>query len=375
MKKFKTAVIGTGFIGVVHVEALRRLGNVEVVAICDTFNVEAKAKQLYINNAFTDYKKMMDQLDLDFVHVCTPNNTHYPIAKYALENNINVVLEKPLTLNIQEAKELTELAESKNLINAVNYHNRLYPACAYAKTLVEQGKIGEVFSVNGTYIQDWLLYDTDYSWRLNSNESGLTRAVADIGSHWMDLVEYITGNKITEVLAEFKTVYPRRKKSLGDTKTFSTNKADTYELIDIDTEDIAMIMYRFDNGAVGNATFSQMTAGIKNRIEILLSGDQASLEWNLADLTDLKVRYRDKPTEVISKDPQLMPEVKSLIDFPSEHMEGFPDAFKQVFKQVYNQPEIKLYANFKAGLRQMILNEKIFESARTNAWVKIDEVK
>ncbi len=375
MKKFKTAVIGTGFIGVVHIEALRRLGNVEVVAICDTFNVEEKAKQLYIDNTFTDYKKMIDQLDLDFVHVCTPNNTHYPIAKYALENNINVVLEKPLTLNIKEAKELAELAESKNLINAVNYHNRLYPACAYAKTLVEQGKIGNVFSVNGTYIQDWLLYDTDYSWRLNSNESGLTRAVADIGSHWMDLVEYITGNKITEVFAEFKTVHPRRKKSLGETKTFSTNKSDNYELIDIDTEDMAMIMYRFDNGAIGNATFSQMSAGIKNRIEMLLSGDKASLEWNLANLTDVQIRYRDKPTEIISKDTILMPEVKDLIDYPSEHMEGFPDAFKQVFKQVYNQPKRKLYANFKDGLRQMILNEKIYESARTSTWVKIDEVK
>lgn len=377
MKKFKTAVIGTGFIGVVHIEALRRLGNVEVVAICDLHNATEKAKEFHVENAYSDYKVMIDELGLDFVHICTPNFTHYPIAKYALENNVNVVLEKPLTMNIEEAEELVKLAESKNLINAVNYHNRLYPACAFSKHIIENGDLGEVVSINGMYVQDWLLYETDYSWRLNSSESGKTRAVADIGSHWMDLVEYMSGLKIAEVFAEFKTIYPKRKKIIGEIKTFTTSKSDSYKEIDIDTEDLAMVLFRFDNGAVGNVTISQIAAGKKNTIEVLVSGKKASLEWNLNDLSNVVLGYRDKPNQVITKDYLLMSSVKDLIDFPSGHAEGFPDAFKQAFKQIYNQPKRTLYADFKVGLRQMVLNEAIYQSAKTSSWIKVknEEIK
>ena len=375
MKIYKTAVIGTGFIGVAHIEALRRLGNVDIVAICDTFGVEEKAKKLLVKNVYTDYKKMINELNLDFVHICTPNFTHFPIAKYALEHDINVVLEKPLTLNIDEAQKLTELANSKRLINAVNYHNRMYPACSFSKNFIANKKIGDVISINGAYIQDWLLYNTDYSWRLNSSESGITRAVADIGSHWMDLVEYITGLKIIEVFAEFKTVYPQRKKPKEHVEAFSHDELNDFTLIDIDTEDIALIMYRFDNGAIGNVTISQMAAGIKNRIDILVSGTKASLEWRLDSLSDVSIGYRDKPTETYTKDLYLMNDVKDLIDYPAGHMEGFPDAFKQTFKQIYNQPNNKSYATFKDGLRQMILNQKIYDSAVKHTWIKVTEEK
>ncbi len=373
MKIYKTAVIGTGFVGVAHIEALRRLGNVKIIAICDTFGIEEKAKKLFVKKAYTDYKKMIDELDLDFVHICTPNYTHYPIAKYALEHDINVVLEKPLTLNISEALNLTKLAKSRNLINAVNYHNRMYPAPSFSKRFIESNKIGNIFLVNGVYIQDWLLYDTDYSWRLNSNESGITRAVADIGSHWIDLVEYITGLKIVEVFAEFKTVFAKRKKPTGNVESFSNEKTNNYSLINIDTEDMALVMFRFENEAIGNLTISQMSAGIKNRIDLLISGTNASLEWKLDDLSNVKIGYRDKADEIYPKDLSLMKNVKNLIDYPAGHMEGFPDAFKQNFKQIYSQPEHKSYATFEDGLRQMILNQKIYDSAKEHKWIKIME--
>lgn len=371
MKKFKSAVIGAGFIGIAHVEALRRLGNVEVVAICNRHNAEEIAQKLSVEKAYTDYRKLIDEEELDFVHICTPNVSHYEITKYALEKNINVVLEKPLTYSVEEAVELTELAESKKLINAVNFHNRFYPACAYARKYIEKDNLGNIILINGVYLQDWLLHETDYSWRLVGDESGITRSVADIGTHWMDLVEYLTGLRIVEVFADFKTVYQQRKKPLGPVQSFAQISANNYQNIDIDTEDIASVLYRFDNGAVGSLTVSQMVAGIKNRIDVLVSGTKASLEWKLDDLSNLKIGYRDKPMEIITKDYLLMSEVKDLIDFPSGHMEGYPDAIKQVFKQVYSDSEEKFYATFRDGLRQMVLNQAIYDSAKKNEWVKV----
>jgi len=374
MKKYNTAIIGTGFIGVAHIEALRRLGNVDVVALCDTVNAKKKADENYIENSYTDYQTMINELDLDFIHICTPNNTHYKIAKYALESNINVVLEKPMTLDLEEAKELYSIAESKKLVCVINYHNRLYPACAYIKREIEKGRIGEVISINGVYAQDWLLYDYDYSWRLNRNESGKTRAVADIGSHWIDLIEYLSGIKVSAVFADFKTIHPNRKKPTGESLAFSKEKSSSHELVEIDTEDMANILFRFENGAIGNLFVTQMSAGIKNRIDVLISGKEASVEWKLETHEVVKFGYRDKPNEVVQKDTLLMSEVSNLICYPSGHTEGFPDAFKNVFKQAYNQPKDKNYATFKDGLRQMILNERIYESAQTGSWFDVEKV-
>lgn len=375
MKKFKTGIIGAGFIGVAHVEALRRLGNVEVVALCDQFSVKNKADQLYIDHAYSDYKKMIDELSLDFVHICTPNNTHYDIAKYALEKGVNVVLEKPMTFTSQEAIELTRLANNRQLINAVNFHNRLYPASIHLKNLIKNSELGDIISINGVYFQDWLLFDTDYSWRLNSNESGLTRAVADIGSHWMDLIEYLTGLKITHVFAEFKTHFSKRKKPLGHVEAFSKTKQVDYEEIEIDTEDLALLMFRFDNGAIGSVAISQMMAGNKNNLSIQIAGSKASASWSLNDLENIHIGLRNQANKIIPKDISITADAISAIDYPSGHTEGFPDAIKQVFKEVYNQPENSHYATFNDGLRQMILCDKVYQSAQESKWISIEEDK
>jgi predicted dehydrogenase len=377
MKKFKTAIVGVGFIGVAHIEALRRLGNIDVVAICDQFGIEEKAIQLNVKHYYKDYKEMIEKEDLDFIHICTPNNTHYDIASYAMNKHINVVLEKPMTVTVEEAKKLLVLSKTLNVTAAVNFHNRLYPATSHIKHMIANNDIGNVFSIQGVYIQDWLLYQTDYSWRLNSKTSGKTRAVADIGSHWLDLMEYTTGQKIIEVLAEFQTVYPIRKKSTSALKTFETASLEmTYDDMPIDTEDVAVITFKTDQGSLGNVYISQMAAGKKNRIQLLISGDKASIEWSLDDLSNISVGYRDQANRIITKDQLLMPDVKSLIDYPSGHMEGFPDAFKQNFKNIYHAAaypnEINRFAGFEDGLRQMVLNDKIFESAKLRKWVKID---
>ncbi|MBP9479230.1 MAG: Gfo/Idh/MocA family oxidoreductase [Sebaldella sp.] len=379
MKTFKAGVVGTGFIGVAHVEALRRLGNVEVLAITDSQSPEIKAKTMNIPNSFTDYKKMIDTLDLDAVHICTPNNTHHEIAMYAMKKGINVICEKPMTKTLDEAKDMYEYSKKHNIVNAVNFHNRFNPMVHQLKRMVAHGDLGEIFSIHGAYIQDWLLLDTDFNWRINSKESGKTRAVADIGSHWIDTIEYVTNLKVTEVFAEFLTYHKTRKKILNPVETFSTiNLADSkYDEVKIDTEDIAMIMLRFDNGAIGNAFISQMFSGRKNKISIFIGGSKQSAEWDSERLNELIIGERDSYNKLFDKDPAILnPETQSIVNYPGGHVEGFPDTFKQCFKQVYNSIEtnnnnLNDFATFKDGYRQMLLEEKIFESAHNKKWIKI----
>lgn len=371
MKK-KVGVVGIGFIGVAHVEALRRLGDIEVVAICTTTNAKEKSEAMHVPSFYEDYHDMIDNEDLDAIHICTPNNTHFPIAKYAIEHNIDVLLEKPLTLNVEEAKELVSLAKQYKVKNGVNFHNRFYPTSIYMKQAIKDNVLGDITSVHGAYIQDWLLYDTDYSWRLNKDLSGNTRAIADIGSHWLDLMEYVTGLKVTRVMANMKTVYPLRQKPTGHVTAFQTKTNSETIPVSIDTEDLATIQFELSNGAIGTAIFSQVFAGEKNGISLKISGKNHSYSWDLSKHEQIIFGHRDKPNEVIVKDYTQMQEQKEYIAFPSGHTEGFPDTFKQVFDSFYHNKN-KWVASFEDGLRQMLLNDCIFESCSTEKWVTIED--
>ena len=377
MKTYKAGVIGTGFIGVAHVEALRRLGNIEVVAITDTQDHKIKAEMMNVPNSFADYKEMMDTLELDVIHICTPNNTHHEIAMYAMKKGINVVCEKPMTKTAGEAKEMCEYAKANNIVNAVNFHNRFNPMVHQIKRMVINGDLGEIISVHGGYVQDWLLLETDFNWRINSKESGQTRAVADIGSHWIDTVEYVTQLKVTEVFAEFLTYHKKRKKFLKPVETFSKAQENAeYEEVPIDTEDIAVVMLRFDNGAIGNAFISQMFSGRKNKISLFIGGSKQSAEWDSERLNEMIIGERDNFNKIFDKDPAILsPETQKIIDYPGGHVEGFPDTFKQCFRQVYNSIADREknydFATFEDGYRQMVLEEKIFESANSGKWVKV----
>lgn len=377
MKTYKAGVIGTGFIGVAHVEALRRLGNVEVTAIADSQDHKIKAEMMNVPNSFADYKEMIDTLELDMIHICTPNNTHNEIAMYAMKKGINVICEKPMTKTADEAKEMCDYAKEHNIVNAVNFHNRFNPMVHHIKRMVKNGELGEIISVHGGYVQDWLLLETDFNWRINSKESGQTRAVADIGSHWIDTVEYVTQLKVTEVFAEFLTYHKKRKKFLKPVETFSKAQDNAeYEEVPIDTEDIAVVMLRFDNGAVGNAFISQMFSGRKNKISLFIGGSRQSAEWDSERLNEMIIGERDNFNKIFDKDPAILsPETQKIVDYPGGHVEGFPDTFKQCFRQVYksieNKGENYDFATFEDGYRQMILEEKIFESANLGKWVKI----
>lgn len=377
----KAAIVGTGFIGPAHLEALRRLPNVEVVALCEVTQELAneKAKVLGIPRAYT-FDEMLKQDDIDVVHICTPNFLHLAQAKAVLESEKHVICEKPLAVKIHEAEELVKIASATGLVNAVHFNLRYYPMVRQMKTMREKGDLGEVYSVMGSYLQDWLFFQTDYNWRLEPDKSGDSRAIADIGSHLLDITEYVTGLKITEVMADFSTVHKTRLKPLKAIETYSDTKlqASDYAEVPINTEDHATVLLRFDNGSKGSITVSQVSAGRKNRLNIEISGSKSNFEFNSERPNELWIGKRDKANEQLMKDPSLAyPEASALISFPGGHNEGFPDTSKQMFKEVYaaiavgKQPENPSYPTFASGLRELIIGERIVESDKKQAWVKI----
>jgi predicted dehydrogenase len=382
MGKFKVGVIGTGFIGPAHVEALRRLPNVEVVALADKDDTIAneKADQLGIETRYGDYRKLLANRDITSVHICTPNNFHYAMAKEALEAGKNVVCEKPLATSVAEATELVELAEKKGLVNAVHFNVRYYPLMRQVKTMAQRGELGDIFAIHGTYLQDWLFYETDYNWRLEPEFSGVSRAVADIGSHWMDLIEYVSGIKIAEVFADFAIFHKNRKKPLKPIETYAGKllKPEDYKEVPISTEDYATVLFRFDSGARGSLTVSQVSAGRKNRIYFEIDGSKESVEWNSESPNGIWIGRRDGNNQFMMKDPSLVyPESRALISFPGGHQEGFPDTSKQLFKEFYAYLEGDRttppgFPTFKDGLRELQLCDKIVESSRKGQWVRIN---
>jgi predicted dehydrogenase len=377
----KAAIVGTGFIGPAHLEALRRIPNVEVVALVEVNQelADEKAKQLGIPRAYV-FADMLKQDDIDVVHICTPNFLHYSQAKAVLEAEKHVVCEKPLAISLQEAEDLVKIAKTTGLVNAVHFNLRYYPMVRQMKVMREKGELGEVYSIMGSYLQDWLFLQTDYNWRLEPDKSGDSRAIADIGSHLLDITEYVTGLKITAVMADFSTVHKTRLKPLKAIETYSGKMLtpEDYQEVPINTEDHATVLLRFDNGSKGSITVSQVNAGRKNRLNIEIAGSVSAFEFNSERPNELWIGKREKANEQLMKDPSLVHrEVSSLVSFPGGHNEGFPDTSKQLFKEVYaavaagKQPEQPTFPTFADGLRELLIGERIVESNKKQAWVTI----
>jgi predicted dehydrogenase len=380
-KTIKAAIVGTGFIGPAHLEALRRIPNIQVSGLVEVNQqvADAKATELGIPNAYT-FDNMLKDEEIDVVHICTPNFLHFPQAKACLLAGKHVVCEKPLSMTVEEAEELVNLAKEKGLINAVHFNLRYYPMVRQMKMMRENGELGDVYSVMGSYLQDWLIHKTDYSWRLDPKQSGGSRVVADIGSHLLDMTEYVTGLKVTAVMADFSIVHPTRLKPLKAVESFSGKALDPkdYEEYEVTSEDYATIMLRFDNGRTGSIVVSQVNAGRKNRLNIEISGSKSNVEFNAEKPNELWIGHRDKANSILMKDPALIDEgARSLVSFPGGHQEGFPDTSKQLFKEVYaairegKQAEKPTYPTFADGWRELIIGDAIVESNANEAWVKI----
>ena len=380
MNRIKVGVAGLGFIGPAHIEALRRIPGIEVVAVSETSEelAKEKARQMGIAKYHGRFEDLLKE-DIDCVHICTPNNLHFKMAKAALLAGKHVVCEKPLATTVDEGKELLELAKKKGLVHAVHFNIRYYPMVRQMKVMREKGELGEIYSIIGSYLQDWLFYTTDYNWRLEPELSGKSKAVADIGSHLMDLLEYISGVKITEVMADFNTIHPVRKKPLKPVETFTGKmlKPEDYKDVPISTEDYATVLLRFDNGNKGVITVSQVNAGRKNRLSLEISGSKQTFNWCSERPNEMWFGKRNEPNQVLMRDPSLFEkESAELISFPGGHNEGFPDTSKQMFKEVYhNIGKITMkgatFPTFEAGLRELILCERILESNEKQQWVKV----
>lgn len=375
------AVVGTGFIGPVHVEALRRLGRNVVGVLGSTPEKGSQAAQtLGLSRAYGSYRELLDDPSVGVVHLASPNRHHFEQCKLALASGKHLVCEKPLAMNSGETRELVRLAARTALVTAVNYNVRFYPLCLEAREKCLSGQLGKLFHVNGSYLQDWLLYDTDFNWRVQGEEGGDLRAVADIGTHWLDLISFITGSKVVELCADLKTVHPVRQSPQGSVETFqssSTRKVRTLP-VEIRTEDHGSILLRFENGGSGSLTVSQVCAGRKNCLRFDIAGSLASLSWNSEEPNSLAIGYRDRPNETLTRDPSLMhPEVRPFADYPGGHAEGFPDSFKQLFRSVYQAIDSGVagkvpYPTFADGHREVLLCEAVLRSATEKRWVPVE---
>jgi len=373
--RLRAGVIGTGFIGPVHIEALRRLG-VQVVALCDLPDrVEQAAAKLGIPQAFSDYRRMLRSPDIDVVHIASPNRFHCQMALAAVGAGKHCICEKPLAMNTAETARIVRQARAAGVVFAVNYNVRFYPAVLQLRQLIARGELGEIIHVNGSYFQDWLFKDTDYNWRLLPKEGGNLRAVADIGTHWMDTVSFILGARIRDVLADLATWHKTRQRPLGEIQTFvQTESKQRYAAYPVKTEDSASVLLRFDNGARGNLAVSQVAAGRKNSIRFEIYGSRKSAWWCSEQPEMLHFGNRDTPNEIAIRGAAgFNSDVAPYLDYPAGHVEGFPDTFKMLFRSVYGaiaggKSEEGIFATAEDGHREVAVCEAISVSHRTRRW-------
>ena len=389
MEKLKVGVIGTGFIGPTHIEAIRRLGFVEVVGLAGNGQekAEKKAAELGIPKAYGNYQDMLLDNEIQVVHNCTPNYLHFQINKEIILAGKHVLSEKPLAMNSQESEELLALAKKNGIVHGVNFNYRQFPSVQQIASMVKNGQLGKLNLAHGSYLQDWLLYETDYNWRMAPEVGGNSRAVADIGSHWCDTVQFVTGKRIVEVFADLATVLPIRKKPKHNgTNTFGNQvlENDMYEVVSINTEDYASVLVRFDDGSRGVFTVSQVSAGRKNRLSFEVDGSESSAFWNQEEPEKIWIGHRNSPNQVILADPSLFnPDAQSSIHHPGGHNEGWPDALKNGMKNFYDfiregkslQTDKPNFATFEDGHLSMCITDAILESNKEQKWVKVQVEK
>ena len=384
MNRLKTAVFGTGFVGRVHLEGIRRLGYVQIYAIGEPEVEKAKklADEFQAEKTEADYRKILEDPAVDAVHVCTPNALHFPIAKDALQAGKHVICEKPLATSVEEARQLVKLAAETKRRNCTFHNLRFYPMVQHMRRMREDGDLGDILVVQGTYSQDWLLYETDWNWRLESKQNGPSRCLADIGSHWCDMAEHVTGQRITTLCADIQTFHKTRKRPKGPIETFAGKMLNPEDYVEtpIDTEDFGAVVFRMGDRTRGSFTASQVSAGRKNRLSIEIFGTKGGVAWDQEKPDELWIGQRNTSNQIIIKDPSLLKaKAKSYADLPGGHSEGYDDTFKQVFRRFYasiNDPAAEPeYPQFADGLRQLTILDAELKSSQQHGWVDVPSVQ
>jgi predicted dehydrogenase len=373
--RLSAALVGTGFIAAVHVDALRRLG-VDVLGVVGSS--PDRAAEAGLGNVYGSLGELLEDDRVDVVHLTTPNHLHYPQVKQALAAGKHVVCEKPLALTAAESRQLVALADAAGVVHCTNFMARFYPLVQQARSLLHEGSLGEIWNVHGSYLQDWLLRPTDWNWRLEPERGGDLRAIGDIGSHWLDLVQFVTGSRIVEVFADLQTVIPIRRRPLGPVQTFAQTEAEGDDVA-IATEDLAHVLLRFEGGARGAVVISQVSAGRKNMLSFELDGADAALAWNSERAEELWLGRRDRANELLLRDPSLMtPAARETTTLPAGHAEGFAETFRELYRRVYRAvesggpPPEPDYPTFADGHWENVLGEAIALSSRERRWIEVE---
>jgi len=380
MKPIRTAIFGTGFMGRVHLDALRRQENVEVVAIAATKPESAQrlGAAFGISTFTADYREILLDPTVDAVHILTPNALHYSMTKAALEAGKHVACEKPLTITVEEAEELVSLAAKKGLRNCVCHNLRYYPMVQQLRRMREAGELGEILSVQGGYSQDWLLYDTDWNWRIDAKSAGSSRCLADIGSHFFDMAEHVTGLRVSSLVTDLQTFHSTRKQPKHSVESFANKLLGPEDYVEraVETEDFGTVLFQMGALARGAMVASQVSAGRKNRLSIEVYGSKAGAAWDQERPNELWIGHRDTGNEIIIKDPALLkPEARSYADLPGGHTEGYDDSHKQLLRRFYasitDSGLVPEYPQFVDGLRQLIILRAELESHSTRSWIDV----
>jgi len=379
-------IVGAGFVGPHHVDAVRRLGYVDIIAVAGSSQASAdkKAEAVGARKAYAGYEALLNDPDIQVVHNATPNYLHYPVNAAAIAKGKHVVSDKPLAMTAAEAKKLVDQATKAGIVHAVTFNYRGNPLVQQARHMIARGDIGKPHFLVGQYLQDWLLKDTDYSWRLEPDKGGASSALGDIGSHWCDLAQHMSGLRITHVLGDITTVIPKRKRPIGSREAFAAADANQkVEEVDIKVEDLASVLVRFDNGAKGSFSVGQVCAGHKNDLEIEICGSKASLKWRQEHQNELLIGHRERPNEILQKDPSLIdPVAGKYAHLPGGHQEAWADAFANLMRDIYgfiaegkkpSDPHPPAFATFEDGYRANCIVEAILQSAsKGSTWTKVD---
>ncbi|HEY2008903.1 MAG TPA: Gfo/Idh/MocA family oxidoreductase [Rhizomicrobium sp.] len=381
MERIRTAVIGTGFMGRTHLEALRRVENVDVVEVAATSPDKALAAAAGYNvlNATGNWRDVIADPSIDAVHITTPNASHFAIAKAAFEAGKHVLCEKPLAMSVGEAEELVKLQAAKKLRGAVNHNLRFYPMVQQMRAMREAGEFGEVLVVQGTYSQDWMLFQTDWNWRVDPKASGASRVMADIGSHFFDMAEHVTGLRVSAVCSDLATFWPTRKQPKAGGESFSGKLGASGETVDVavTTEDFGSTIFRMGR-ARGAMTASQVSAGRKNGLVLEIYGTKGGASWRQEVPDELWLGHRNDPNQMLLKDPSLLnKQARGFSDYPGGHSEGYPDTHKQMFRRFYasiaDPSLVPDYPQMADGLRQLKILDAELASHEAHAWMDVPD--
>jgi predicted dehydrogenase len=375
-------VIGTGFAGGSHVEALRRVPRVEVAAVAggSEDRARAAAERLGVPVATGDYRTLLADSSIDAVHNCTPNDLHHEVTAAALAAGKHVLAEKPLAMDSAETADLVARAAHAGTVTGVCFNYRHYPLVAETRAMLADGRAGRPHLIRGAYLQDWLLDQADWNWRLQSERSGASRAIGDIGSHWMDLLQHVTGRRIVRVYARLGRLHEERLRPAGPAQTFDRGGGGDAERVAVDTEDFATVLFELDDGCPGVFTVSQVTPGKRNGLTFEIDAGAVSLAWDQEHPNALRIGRRDRANEVLVRDPALLsPAAAALAHYPGGHEEGWPDGLKNLFLDFYAAVEEHAsggrressVATFADAHRITRAVEAILESNREGRWADV----